>query len=248
MHIGTCISGPIIEQKLHRDSMWGYIVEFTLAVGTPFIFGITRPVSIEPGLPEVVQDVPFNLVPYPSAELASGTVVVSTNYSDNPSVEVNLNNWSKSSTTVVATDVTLLQSDTVAGGLAAAGTKAAKSRFAATNSGTAGTIQVQNQTATFPARVAGDRMSVNVWSVAQLVSGTAVLGTQNIAILWRQGATTLRTDTIPVAAGGGATSSKSVAVPVGTDNVIVRAYVNLTSWSTGAIVDVYADAVAVTVP
>jgi hypothetical protein len=101
----------------------------------------------------------------------------------------------------------------------------------------------------FPATAAGLRMSVNLWTNTLLVSGTAVIAGTQIFATWRTGTTQLRVDTIgTVPAGGGALTKKSIAVPVGADNVILRASTSLTSWSTGAVVDLYADAAAITVP
>jgi hypothetical protein len=93
LHNVTCISGPIVEQKLHRGVTYGYIVEFVLAAGTPFIFGETKTIDYTSYEIELVQDLPLNLVEYPSAELASGTAVVSTNYVLNPSGEDSLTGW-----------------------------------------------------------------------------------------------------------------------------------------------------------
>jgi len=248
LHSVTCISGPLVEQKLHRGALWGYVVEFTLAAGVPYIFGETRSVDAGDQIPVVVQDVPFNLVPYPSAELASGTVTAATNFSNNPSVELDLTNWSSAASSVTAQTV-LSQGDSTAGGLASVGTKSAKARFTAVSAGSAGTLRVDNTSATFTATVAGDRMSVNMWATPILVSGTAVLGTLNIYAIWRAGSTVLSTDLVGAApSGGGAVSKKSMPVPATATNVIIRAELNLTSWSIGAVVDLYADAVAITRP
>ncbi len=247
LHNVTCISGPLIEQKIHRGMLWGYIVEFTLAAGTPWVYGITKPIALSPSLPIVIQDVPFNLVPYPSAELASGTVVAATNLSNNPSVETDAANWAKNSSVVVAADVVGARSTS----LASDGSASFRSRFTASNtSAVAGTITAENTSATFASAVAGQRMSISMWVSAQVVSGTAVIQKTEVFAIWRNGSTVLRTDLVGTApaVGGGAVASKSMAVPVGATNVIVQAKTTLTSWSTGAIVDLYADAVAITVP
>jgi hypothetical protein len=246
LHNVTCISGPLVQQKLHRGEMWGYVVEFTLAAATPWVYGITRPVTVSPTLPIIIQDVPFNLVPYPSAELASGTAVAATNYSNNPSVEVDATNWARNTATILSADVTGARSTA----LASAGTASFRSHFVASNSGGTGSFTAENTSATFPSTIAGQRMSVGMWASAQVVSGTAVIQKTEVFAIWRNGTTVLRTDlvgTVP-AVGGGAVASKSIAVPVGATNVIVQAKTTLTSWSTGAIVDLYADAVTVSVP
>jgi hypothetical protein len=246
----TCVSGPTVIQKFHHDDAWGYLVEFVLVAAAPSLYGVTRNVVLDTGDAVVIQDAPTNLVLYPSAVLTAGTVTVAVNYADNPSVETNLTHWSKDAGSVAAQTV-LAQSDTAAGGIAAVGTKSARARFTATTtSAVAGTSRLDNQSATFAARVAGDRMSVSMWASANLFSGTAVLGTLKVFAIWQAGATVLRTDTISssVALAGGVASLKGIAVPATATNVILRAELALTSWSTGAVVDLFADAVAVTVP
>lgn len=248
MHTVTAVAGPTIVQKIHRGDAWGYVVEFVLVSAVPWLHGITRQLPPIPLTPTIIQDVPFNLVPYPSAELALGTVIAATNYSDNPSVELNTTNWVQSSSVVLAANVTGSQADKTAGGLASVGNKSFRTHFVATNAGTAGQIMAQNTTPNWT-YVTGMRMSVNMWASPLLVSGTAVLGATQIIAIWRNGTTVTRSDVIgTVPAGGGALTSKSILLPTGTNNVIVRAVTNLTSWSTGATVDLYADAVAVTVP
>lgn len=245
MHSVKCVSGPTIEQKMHRGNAWGYILEFVLVAAVPFMFGITRPVTLSPSLPTVVQDVPFNLVPYPSAELELGTVIAAVNYSANPSVEVDATGWSHTSTGVVATDVTGARSTA----LSAQGAASFRSHFVATNSGSNGVVVAQNVSSTFPVAVAGARMSINMWATAQVVSGTAVISKTEVVAVWRAGSSVLRTDIVGTTpAGGGAVTGKSIAVPVGADNVVIQARATLASWSTGATVDVYADAVGASVP
>lgn len=248
MHDVTCISGPLIEQKLHRNDMWGYIVEFTLAAGTPWLFGITRDVVIPPGqTPIVVQDVPFNLVPYPSAELSSGTVVVSTNYAPNPSVEVDATGWSAGG------DGTIILTSTLAGArsteLSAHGAASYKVTFTATTTATNGYFRAQH-VVPLPGITATTRYSVNLWASASVQSGTAVMGNLEYRAQWQDsGGTLLRDDLIFAgSAAGGAQSAKSILPPTGTAQVTVRALLRMTSWSTGAVVRLYADAAAVTLP
>jgi hypothetical protein len=85
---------------------------------------------------------------------------------------------------------------------------------------------------------------------ASIQSGTAVLGTVNAYVYWQDAAgTTLRIDAVGnQPATGGAVSAKSLLPPAGTTKALVNARVNVTSWSAGAIIRFYADALAVTVP
>lgn len=250
LHGVTAISGPLVEQKLHRGDVYAYIVEFTLAAATPWVFSDTRPIEITPQTPVVVQDVAFNLAPYPSAEVASGTVTVATNHSPNPSVETNVTGW------VTAQDGTAIAPATIAAAsrsteLAAVGTASAKTTFTATGaSAVAGWFDLV-QTVTLPTTVtAGQRYSVNVWSARNIQAGAPVLGDHQVWAFWQDAASTnLRQDLIGTVAGGsGAVSGKSIAPPVGTTKVAVRVRTWVTSWNAGTIVRLYADALAVTVP
>lgn len=251
MHDVTCISGPLIEQKLHRNEMWGYIVEFTLAAGTPWLFGTTRDVIIPPGqVPIVVQDVPFNLVPYPSAELSSGTVIVATNYSTNPSVETAITGWQAGAdgTKILAAQVAISRS-VPPDDPASTGAYSAKSLFTANTTNTAGWFSA-GQSVVLTGISAGKRYSINLWATASIQSGTAVLGNIDYYVYWQDAANAvLRTDllgTLPAA--GGAMSVKSILPPAGTTKAFVHARINVTSWSTGALIRLYADALAVTIP
>jgi hypothetical protein len=247
MHDVTCISGPLIEQKLHRDDMWGYIVEFTLAAGTPWLFGMTKSIVIPPSLPVVVQDVPYNLVPYPSAELASGTVVVAKNFASNPSVETDATGWVASGDGGNIPNAQLVGARSTE--LAAAGGASFKVTFTAAATAVGGAF-VASQTVALPGITPTTRYSVNLWAVASVQSGTAVLGNIEYRVQWKDsGGTTLRDDLLgTLAAAGGAVSGKSLLPPAGTTQATVRALLRLTSWSSGAIVRLYADALAVTVP
>lgn len=89
-------SGPFKIESLRSSNgrHYGRIVEFTITAEDPSIYGITREIGVPPILPSVIQDIAYNLIPVPGAELSSGTIVVATNFSTNPSVETNLTGWS----------------------------------------------------------------------------------------------------------------------------------------------------------
>jgi hypothetical protein len=253
LHTVTCVSGPIIEQTLHRQEAWGYIVEFVLVAANPFVYGVTRPIDLPPSASTIIQDSLFNLVPYPSAELEGAEVVVSTNYSRNPSVELDAVDWVKSSGgSVVAAQATGGRFI----GVSAVGSASYRVHFAPTaTSATAGTITATNTTATFSPTVAGQRMSVSAWASAIKESGTAVVSKAEVFVSFRDAGnvllgTEVLVGTVPVVNGliAGSVNKKGIAVPVGAVTAAVRATASLASWSTGAIVDLYVDAVAVTVP
>jgi hypothetical protein len=247
MHDVTCISGPLIEQKFHRDEMWGYIVEFTLAAGTPWLFGKTRPILVPPSLPVVVQDVPFNLVPYPSAELATGTVVVTKNFATNPSAETNVAGWTAASdgVKILMPQIAVSQSNE----LAAAGGFSAKALFTANTTNSAGWFRL-GQAVPLTGITPTTRYSVNVWASANVQSGTAVLGNIEFIVFWLNASNAVLGSDIfgTLPASGGAVSKKSMLPPAGTTQVVVEARINVTSWSSGALIRLYADALALTVP
>lgn len=247
LHSVTCVSGPIVEQKFHRGDTWGYVVEFVLVAAVPFMFGITKPVAFTPSIPIVVQDVPFNLVPYPSAELAEGTVVAATNFSTNPSLEVGITGWSPNSA-VITPAPTPSQGNVASDDLAASGTRSYKMVVTTTNAGSAGTVYATHDV-TLPTYVAGQRFSVSTWIAALVTGGTAVASGVRLKVEWRDGAGIIRTDTIGTgAAGGGAIAGKSILRPAGSTIARIVAIGDYSSWSVGAVLAVFVDAVAVTVP
>lgn len=266
MHDVTCISGPLIEQKLHRGDMWGYIVEFTLVAATPWLFGITKPVVIPPSLPVVIQDVPFNLMPYPSAELSSGTVVVATNLSTNPSVEVNGDTWNHWYAAVTGTDPAPFVTGGRSTELAAGGSTASyRNRLLGNNGATVVTnarsrIAVTN-IVQLGAYTPGTRFSFSIWGAVLVVggaSGSSIVSMAGYAE-WRDaadqniGAVSLGTTTNPADFGGRVFSAKSQAPPPGATSVHIYVMAEVL-WSSSATaannsdIRVYADTVAVTVP
>jgi hypothetical protein len=245
LHNVTCTSGPLIEEKLHRADTWGYIVEFTLVAATPWLFGITKPVVIPPSLPVVVQDVPYNLMPHPSAELSEGTVIVATNLVTNPSGESGTTGWAYALGGGMSGSVAITQTNE----LAAVGTYSIKAAITLGNTGSGGALALDLPVA-LPGLTPTTRYSVNLWSAASVQSGTAVLGDLTYQIMWQDaGGAGLRTDTFGTAtSSGGAKSEKSILPPAGTVKAVLRAHQAVNSYSAGAIIRLYADAAAVTVP
>lgn len=246
LHGVAAISGSLITETVNVGDFWAYYVEIVFQAERPWVFGKTRSLDLPPVTPILVEDITYNRMPYPSAELASGTVTVQTNFALNPSAETNVTGWATSAGTVTPAP-TLAQSNE----LASAGTQAARSQVTATNAGTNGYIEIE-QEVPIGAFVAGKRFSVNLWASALVKSGTAVLGTMTYSAYWRQtsGGSVLRTDDFATAvpAAGGAKNVKSVLPPTNAAFVLVRARVAITSWSIGAVIAIYGDALAVTNP
>jgi len=250
MHTTTCVAGPTVVEKFHRGDAWGYVVEFVLVSAVPWLFGTTMILDKPPGFTDVIQDVPFNLVPYPSAELESGTVVASTNFVTNPSAETNVTNW-----VVVADGTKILPAQVgISQGVtptdpASVGTKSVKALFTANTTNTAGYFGTQ-QTVALPGHTSTTRYSVNLWATASIQSGTAVLGTIEYVVFWLN-ASDVVLGSVFFGSGpatGGAKSVDKLLPTAGTVKAVIEARLNVTSWSSGALIRLYADAAAITTP
>ena len=246
LHDVICISGPLVlETRQSSDGRhWGRLVEFTLYAGKPWFYGETKVLERNVMPAVVVQDAPFNLAIVPSAELAGAVVVAATNYSLNPSVEVDAADWAAFSQQTTGTVV----GARVTGELAAAGSASYRTMFTASAAGENGAVGVEH-TVTIPAATAATRMSVTLWASALVFSGTATLGQIVSYVMWYNGSTYLSSQDVGTSpASGGPLSTKSLKPPVGATKAVIRAYVNVPTYSNGAVVRFYADAAGVTVP
>ncbi|QDH93089.1 minor tail protein [Microbacterium phage Margaery] len=244
LHDVAAISGPLITNTLNSGEFWAYEVEMVIGAERPWVYGKTRDVDLPPTLPVIIQDIPYNLVPYPSAELAAGDVAAARNLSTNPSVETNATDWA----VVAGAPIALAN---VAGArstaLAAVGAASYRALFTAPSAGANGWFGAQQ---VVPITSAAQRHSINMWAAGIPLAGASVLGTLQIIAEWRNAANAiLRTDTLgTVPVTGGVISAPSILPPAGTTNVVVRARLNVTSWPNAATIQVFADALAVTVP
>ena len=248
MHGVKVISGPIeVDTRKSSDGRhWGRLVEFTLYAENPGIYSAPRILDTPPTLPSIVQDSPRNLVPYPSAELASGTVTVAENFSTNPSVETNATGWVAAGSAVSGSAPTIAGSRST--DLSASGV--ASFLVTATGAGVAvhDVIAYQDVAIT---PTAGTRHSVTIWG-AMLFAGSGGSGVSLSArVEWRaSGGTILKTDSlgsITSAFAGRVFSAKSLEVPAtaATARVIVAGLANLTA---ATVVRVFADALTVSNP
>jgi hypothetical protein len=247
LHSVRCISGPLIqaEYRANDNVHFGYLVEFTLLAAVPFVYGASKAIPLSPTVPTVIQDVAYNLVETPSATPTSGTQLVATNLSTNPSVETNDTGWAFAAGSPITTG--MLTGGRVTGELAAVGTASYRVVFTATNTSTAGWFAAEQQVA-IPATT-GARYSINIWGAAVTMVGTPTITDLQVFAIWRNGTTVLRTDTLgTVPAAGGAHSAASILPPATTNNVIVRVRANVASWASGNVIRLYADALAVTNP
>lgn len=91
LHDAAVVSGPIeVESfRIGNTEMYGKTLEWTISSERAWIYGKMKQLDLTPALPTIVQDTPFNLVPYPSAELVKGL-------NPNPSLDVNAAGYSYS--------------------------------------------------------------------------------------------------------------------------------------------------------
>lgn len=250
LHSVRAISGPFeISERLSNDGIHrGRLVEFTLVAEVPWVYGITKEIDVPPMIPTIVQDIVFNLAEYPSAELADpAPLLVATNYSTNPSVETDATGWS-----VNADGASILVAN-VAGArsteLAAVGAASYKSTFTTpAASAVSGWFGAQ-QTVTLPAWTT-EKFSITVWASGLIQSGTAVLDRVEAWAEWQNAASAvLRTDALGTfAPGGGPMALSTITPPATATKVVVRTRLVVTSRSTGAVLALYTDALAVTKP
>lgn len=252
MHSVGVTSGPIvIEDRVSANGLFNVLtVEWTITAERPWVYSTTRPVELPTTETTLIQDVPYNLIPYPSAEVTSGDVVVATNFATNPSVEVNATGWSATKSTVPGTMV----GARVTGELRAQGAASFRGLFTpgVTNLGT--TYVAVEQTVNISTRPANTRISISMWAAITADGTTVGYESPSIFAEWLDGSGNildtefigiLPSDITPIS---GALSKKSLLPPVGTTQVRVRASAAITGYSADTVVRIYADALAVTAP
>lgn len=253
LHGVAATSGPTTISQYHRDrgvggDIVGQVVEFTLTATRPWVYGITKQVDLPSTTPFVVEDVQFNLVPYPSMQLAGPTQVVSaTNLSTNPSVEVDATGWVFNQATPITAGMLAGVRSTE---LAAVGLASYKVTFTASAGGTGGWFSAEQVVALPASPPAGARYSISMWGAAIVTTGTPVVtNIQHIAEWLNASNTVLRTDVIgTVTPTGGASSLAQIAPPAGATQVRVSARCNMTSFASGNVVRLFADALTVSTP
>lgn len=262
VHDVICISGPLeVETRISKDKKhWGRLVEFTLYAGKPWLYGETKRLELSPTPATVVQDLPFNLVQTPSAEIAGGVITVARNYSLNPSLETDATGWSPITSVVSGDDpASRTTSGRVTAELAAAGIASMRMRLLGNATAGAGrSLFSLTQMVDISTRVPGARVSATVW--AALINVGAATGTtlhglraycdwynaSNVVI----GSVTLGNSTDPSSFGGRVFSQKSMLPPAGTAKALITVTGEFT-WTSGtnqSDIRLYADALGVTVP
>lgn len=256
IHNVSRISGPLVQQQWDRDGQHAAIIEFTLAAGTPFVYSRTKLIDTPLTGFFAYSDVPYNLLHYPSAELSTGTVLVATNYSTNPSVEVNATGWTAAVSTVSGSTVSSYFTSGRSNDVAVDGSWSMRGRVLGNGSTTAaGRAQVDLYNAVTLSPPSGSRVSFSIWGLAAILAGSGTIVSMESFVEWRDAGGALGTDLLGTAVtfAGVVFSGSSLVPPVGTTNlrVYVRAVVDWSSSATPANnsdIRVYADAVLVSVP
>lgn len=246
MHGVATTSGPLTIADYARGDMVGQVVEFTLTAMRPWIYGMTTPVDLPTTDPVIVEDIRYNLVPFPSMQLTTGAgVVLSHNYSTNPSVETNATGWTFAASGSITTGMLAGVRSTE---LAAVGAASYKVTFTSTTSGSGYFSAYQD--VTLPAYVTGVRYSINLWAAALPTTGTPTLGNTQFYADWLDsGGILLRSDALGTGAPSGAViTSKSIAPPPTATKVRVQARCMVTSFANGNVVRLFADALSVSNP
>lgn len=262
MHGVAATSGPLRVQylKSQDSSARGATMEWTITSERPWIYTKTRPVELPTTSSTVINDTPFNLVPYPSAELAGSAVVVATNYVANPSFETQVDTgWSGAFDLYSGTAEGIVQAGGLGGPpLVAAGVVSMSAFVVQQDLGRVGEWGHRHwYEVTLPSLPAGTRYSASIWGYFVQASGSASALTSTSAfgsLVWLNNANTvLRTDSmgsVSPAPQGHAFDIKSVLPPVGATKARVSVgfrYAFNTATSTFRV-DMYYDACALTVP
>lgn len=257
LHNVACVSGPNEGSEIDLYEWWMLEVEFVLVAGRPYVYSLTTPVVLPTTPSTVIDDIPKNLIPYPSAELpAAAAVVVARNYSTNPSVEVNATGWSASVAVISGTAPGAAFTSARVNEIAANRAWSFKGQIAAVPAATSGKSRITIQQDVTPTSLTGVRVSVNIWGAALRLAGTSP-GTSIDALSgtaqWMDAANAAVGAPIPLGTatpeqfGGTPFSVSRLLPPAGATKIRVWIDADVT-WTTGSDVRVYADALAVTVP
>lgn len=244
LHGVACTSGPIIAEEYETPSgAYVIVVEYILTAENPFVWGETIPVTSTGDVITAFDDIPFNLMRHPSAEVGDGVpAVTATQYVFNGSVEYGATGWAHAEAAIPAGITAGASTD-----IAAVGPNSYRVRLLATGTVTDGIILVYYDVP-LGAMPAGSKPSASVWAAALKFSGnpTAEL---DALIEWRTGSGSLGDTllgTIPLNGGNASATGLTIPATATIARIIVRAQ-NIDAVA-GNDLRVYADAFSLTVP
>jgi hypothetical protein len=259
MHGVMATSGPFVLQEFSRDGFNAYVVEFTLTAGKPYVYSMPRRLPITPLLPTLVEDVPRNIVPSPTAEVGGAAIVISRNKAPNPSVEINGTDWVGAVTSVSGSAPAAYHTHGRVNDLAAEGSWSYRSRLLGSGAAAASGVADLDVYSEAPIDAGSNRRcSVNMWASLALI-GAGTLTSLAVSYEFFNGGSSLGA-AVNIGSistpefSGKAVSVAGIAVPASATKVRVRARARV-SWasttSPGASnsdIRLYADALAVTIP
>ncbi|HEY3484278.1 MAG TPA: hypothetical protein VGK49_02790, partial [Ilumatobacteraceae bacterium] len=266
MHAVAVTSGPFTVEELQFSSndFVAQIVEFTISSERAWTYGRTRTVDLPTSDSVVVQDIPFNLVPYPSAELPGADTVIARNLSTNPSVETDATGWSSAAATVSGTSPASYFTSGRSTDIAAAGTASMRGRILGNGStevaASVATVTTQ-QSVALGSQPAGTRYSISIWGGGLISAGAAVSSVSNVVatLEWLNGSSTV-VGTVALGTAADATerqgrvySAESLVPPATAVTARVKVVFTV-GWRSSATaannsdVRLYTDALAVSIP
>ena len=247
LHGVKLTSGPLVLEQYHRGNTYGYEVEFTLGSQDPHVYTRVVDPRLATSRASIVLSSPFNVVPTPSAELASGTVVLSRNLAKNPSLESGeATYWGagRSGTLPAPTGSVVTE-------LAAEGTRSYRARLSSTAAGD-GDAYIEINGINLAPYAAGNSVSLSVWGAAFVSSGVASIGSMRAQVEFLDSSSSVITaatrfvDSTKLT--GNVFTISNMAIPTGAASARVLVFARGVTMDASAIVDLYADAVAFTVP
>lgn len=250
LHNVAAVSGPTSRSEMNVGEFWALEMEFVITAGRPWVYSSTRPVSLPTTPSTVVDDIPKNLVPYPSAELTGGAVVVARNFSTNPSVETNATGWSYTSATNSGTAISGKLTAGRSTDIAAVGAASYRVLLLGGGSGAGvGEVTIQfDSTITDP----DERVSFSVWAAGVVVAGGSI-GSVLVEVDWLTAGDALLS-TVEVDTGDGDDLGGKVYVlrsqkpPATAAKARVRVVFEQIDWTSASDIRMYTDALAVSVP
>ncbi|QGJ88892.1 minor tail protein [Microbacterium phage Teamocil] len=243
--VGTT-SGAIIAEEYETPSgAYVIVVEYILTAESPFVWGETLPVASTGDVLTAYDDIPFNLMRHPNAEVGDGIpAVTATQYVFNGSVEYGATGWANAVTNIAAGITAGASTD-----IAAVGPNSYRVRLLATGAVTAGQIATYYDVA-LGSLPGGSKPSLSVWAAALTFAGAPTLDPNLTAeVEWRNGGTVLSTTplgTIPLNGGNASATGLTIPATATTARIRVRA-TNITAAAADDL-RLYADAFSLTVP
>lgn len=253
LHRVTCTSGPItVQERASNDGIhYGRMLEFTLYAGVPWVFSEPRAIALQPTIPSVIQDIPYNQVTHPSAELAGPTVVAATNYSINPSVETDAAGWEVNAYVISGSlPSPYITSERTTELSAGDGSASFRARLAPPAGSLSGRCSITlEQLVDISSAPAGSRFSLTIWGASFIATagGGAEINTITAYMIWGDNVRTDVIDSTSTELQGRVFTKSSIQPPSGVQAVRVILSFDV-SWASGNDIRVYADTLGVTVP